>query len=306
MFDFVPADSIEITRETGSVIVGKLTKTLPHSNYVRQERTLAISASSVEAFLHYVQKEMPTPKRDGASDRAKSPNDKFYTFANYHEAVTTYLERPHEVRKFDEKDVAIRVPESSGNDIFFDVTGDFLDIGKYLEGVPEVFGNMYMGNPNNIFADVVLNLCATSYFDEAALRRRGERIVRLIDWLEAQRIRTTIRAFMSNNCIHAEILVKRAEDILDLNAIAVVSHSDFFRRVMFRAMEYSDTWTYGYGTSCLVYTQRMKMPQMEQQGILIFSENQEEVGPVNTKFDAAERGIETMIDEGGRQFAINT
>lgn len=313
MFDFAPADAINITKETGSIQVGVVSKTMPYlkpqgSRYYNdnQEGAIALSATSVEALLQYVKQEMAQPKRAGHSNQTRDRHDSFNTFTSFDEAMQTYINEPHKVRKFEEKAENVRVPDQAGNDVFFDVTGDFLDMGRYLEGVPEVFGNMYMGNPNNVFADIVLNLCATAYFDEKALCRRGERIVRLVDWLESMRVRTEIRALFSNQCGHVEIMVKRAEDVLDLNAIAVVGHADFFRRILFRVMEYSNTWTSGYGTSMLINNGRMQMPEFEQKGIFIFSENQEEVAPVDRAFDAAEKGIEDMMTNGERHFSIAT
>jgi hypothetical protein len=44
-------------------------------------------------------------------------------------------------------------------------------------------------------------------------------------------------------------VVKRFDEVLNLNDVAIVGHSDFLRRVVFRFEEYSETWRPGYGNS---------------------------------------------------------
>ena len=303
MFDFVHADEITITKNTGNVIVGNLTKKLSFSRY-EQKNAIAVRCESLNAFFTLLEEDMPTAQKGGESDGKKGGYSDFYTLNSYKEALETYRDAPHKVRNFTPKDDHLKAPEGIGTDIFYDVTGDFIDMGRHLEGAPEEFGNMFMGNPYTLFATVVVNLSATWNFTEEAVRIRGERLVRLIDWLESQHIRTNIIGFHSNQCDHLEIVVKRHNEPLNVDAVAAIGHTDFLRRLIFRVIEYSPTFEYGYGTATQMADGRLDMPQIEYNGMLIFSETHKDIVKIHKNFDEVETKIDTMLQAGDRQFSL--
>ena len=53
-----------------------------------------------------------------------------------------------------------------------------------------------------------------------------------------------------------DVKVKGFEDAVDMNALAVATHSDFLRRVSFLVAEQSQTWSGGYGNATS-FTNRM-------------------------------------------------
>ena len=53
-----------------------------------------------------------------------------------------------------------------------------------------------------------------------------------------------------------DIKVKNFEDAIDMNALAVATHSDFLRRVAFLVAEQSRTWESGYGNAT-IFTHKM-------------------------------------------------
>lgn len=305
MFELV--DKVNVTKTGAGFVVGEVAAR-PSFNENLKVGAIAVSADSLGTFIRMVQSEMPEPKNAGSSNTEKSAFDvgnwSFHTFRNYKEALDTYINHPEKVRSFKVLDKNIKVPQATGNDTFYDVEGDWLDIDHYLEGSPEVFGQGINGNPNNLFATVVVNLSARCDFGEDALRRRGERLVRLVDWLEGQRVRTQIKAYSANECGHIEIVVKKHEDSFDVDALAVATHPDFFRRLVFRVKEYSQTWQYGYGMPTTIYNKRLKMPIQNENGLLLWTENHELVKDIDTIYDKAEIDIERMLENGETTFSM--
>lgn len=282
--------------------------TRPSFNTEVKTGAIAVSADSLGNFIRMVQSEMPTPKNSGDSNIEKSAWDtgdwSFHTLKNYAEAMDTYLNHPEKVRSFKVLDKNIKVPQATGNETFYDIEGDWLDIDRYLEGSPEVFGQGINGNPNNLFATVVVNLSARCDFGEDVLRRRGERLVRLVDWLEGQHVRTQIKAYSGNGCGHIEIVVKKHEDSFDVDALAIVTHPDFFRRLVFRVKEYSKTWSYGYGYPTTIYNERLTLPIQNENGLLLWTENHKYVDKIDTIYDKAEIDIERMLEDGETTFSM--
>jgi hypothetical protein len=301
MFEFVPNDMFKKISANGSFVEGTLTGTLPILTDQKQKGCLAVFASSVRNYIEGVMTHYPNPQREESSIRPGFGD--FNATSSWNEAIDIFLNKPSKIRVFSALEKDIKVPQSSGNEVFYDVEGDWLDVDRYLEGQPEVFGSAVMGNPTNIFANVVINLGTSSNVPEESMRRRGERLIRLVDWLENQRIRVRISALASNACHHTEVTVKDHQDNLDLDALAVAVHPDFFRRIVFRQMEHSATWQpfYGYPTT----TQRGNLKVPTAPGIMILSENHRYVQDVDKGFDKAETEIEQMLENGESNFSMN-
>ena len=307
MFELIPQTSYTIERSEGGVLEGKLTKTPEWNQNYAQDGAIAIQAESVASLLHHVQKYMPHAKRGCDSATRAAKGDKFYYFPTYDECLEVFTKRPNEIRLFTEKLTSLQSPENQGNDIYYDVTGDFVDVGRYLEGVPETYGNMFMGNPRAFFATIMVNLSATHYFDQRALQVRSKRILRLVDWLEGQQIRTKILAFHSTQCEYLEVVVKRYQDSFSLDDLAIVSSPDFLRRVIFRIMEYSNTWQGGYGTSTILRDGRLtKAPQGDVSQIMILSETDSSIPNTEQRFDDAEKIIEQKLFDNDVPISIQT
>lgn len=202
----------------------------------------------LNALFDYQRQYQPKPHHGMASDRARK-RDSFHFFNDFEEAITVYRETPAQVVNFKQSDVIIEGGESSGKQLVYDVTGDMLDIGRFLTGEPEVFGSLTNGNPRNKRVTILLALSWWSKVPQTVINERSSQVVRLVDWLESQSIRTQVIGVNSNGCCHLELVVKPFDEPLNLNDIGVVSHSDFLRRVIFRITEHSETYTMGYGDS---------------------------------------------------------
>lgn len=239
------------------------------------------------------------PKREKASDRRG--RDGFYTFSSLAEARDVYVNRPEEIREFSANDDRLERPDSPGKDVSFDVTGDFLDIDRYISEEPEQFGNAVMGNPKNIFCTINVLAIYVYHTTNEYLLQRQKRILRIVDWLETQGVRCQIVATMDNKIAHISTVVKEFQDPFDLNELAVVSHGDWLRRIEFLVMEQSDVWDYGYGNAN-EYDRRMfgYKPEPED-GVYIYVGGYnpyKSIQELDKAFDELEKKIVDLVDVG--------
>lgn len=231
---------------TNSYVVGRA---IERTNILREDERVMLF-DGVRTALNYINDNLDKPKHNGSSEH--SGGHAGNTFRSYAEAMDIFLNRPSEVVKYDPTEMRPFEWAEQGNDLEYDVTGDFIDVGRVLEGVPEHFGSLHNGNPRSRRVRLVVGLAQTHYMTPREIDHRSERIVRLIDALENANIRTEFTAIDSNECSHTEITVKRFDEPLTIEDVAVVTHTEFFRRMLFRASEWSDTWRGGYGDTSVL------------------------------------------------------
>lgn len=306
MFECIAPDTYEFEL-IDDCYVGKLTKGLDFTSNTRVGASV-IQAPSVGSYLSYLRNHCPAPKQGRESCGRKSGyKESFYALESYEEAMDIFVNRPHEIRTFKPEDETLAVPDESGREVFFDVTGDYIDIERAIEGVPEAMGNLSMGNPRSMYATIIINTMAPWYVDQEVLAERGRRLLRLVDWLEHQRIRVQVKLFSGSQCFYNEIEIKRFDQYMDLDNLAIASHVDFFRRMQFRFMEYSPTWQSGYGTATTIELGTMKFPNRlrEQRGIYLFSENHRTVDSVTKSFDLTTKTIKNKLADGETNIVMN-
>lgn len=226
--------------------VGELRERHPVFKYLRAG-ALVGSFASPRAVFDAIEALEWTPQRGKSSDKEGKKNG-FYTFPNLEHAKRVFRDQPKSVRKFTAEDIVLRSEESIGKDVTYDVTGDWLDIGRFLEGQPENFGIAYMGNPTGLYVTLYADFGAVCTTGADVLVRKQARMLRFVDWLEQQGVRCRIVAVLSNEVGHYEVQLKHYGDQVNLNDIAVVFHSDWLRRIFFLVHEQSQHWDDGYGT----------------------------------------------------------
>ena len=168
-------------------------------------------------------------------------------FSTYKMAISHIKEKPEVFRNFTEADIRLKDWGNSGNEVEFDITGDYLDVGRALSGEPEAFGSMRDGSIINDFCSIVVNGNAYCGTDASEIDVKAQRITRLVDMLESNHVRCRVVVIYSNKCAHAEIIVKQYGDTLDIDDVSVATSSDLFRRVWFKFAERSKTLNSGYG-----------------------------------------------------------
>lgn len=300
MFECLTKDEYRVENQDG-VLIGVVTKQ-PAWCQVLQPSTIAVASPSVGVLLRHVQKYMPEPRQGKQSSQRKEKG--FNYFDSYEETLDTFLRHPERIRQFQPSDERLVIPSTIGNDVYFDVTGDFLDVDRYLTGEPEHFGVMFMGKPRNLFCTIAINLMASCLIDEQILTQRANRVLRLVDWLENEGVRCQIKAFGTDNCIHLEVGVKEYDEHIDLNALAIVSNTDFFRRIVFRYIEYSQTWRSGYGYPQKFASKQLTLPKQwaNDEGFFVISENGNSVEGINKGFDLIEKNLKDKIANEERTF----
>lgn len=242
----INSDELKILDQGSGYTVGELTETHPHLDYLR-EGALVTLFDGLDKTLDYVAEKMPVAKESKSSE--STGRDRFNSFATYTEALDTFRNNPQSVVKFDPTEMSIKDIQEAGSILDYDVTGDFIDMGRYMEGLPESWGSLHNGNARNRRVNLIINLNQMCSMDERAINHRSERILRLVDALEAGGVRTELKAIESTQCGHFEFLLKHHDEPLTIPDLAVAGHSEFLRRVIFRLCEYSKTWDYGYGNS---------------------------------------------------------
>lgn len=233
------------TTDSGTgYVIGEINGTHPTLDYLAKGCIVTLF-DGLDTALDYITTKMPKPLRGDSS--LSTDRDGFNAFANYDEAMSTFRNNPEKVTKFDGAELRIKDESESGSNVDYDVTGDYIDMGRYMEGVPESFGTMHNGNARNRRVNVMLSLNQYSSIDHTAISHRGERILRLVDALEGGGIRTMLTGVESTQTNHFEVIVKRHDEPLTISDLAVISHPEFLRRAIFRIIEHSKTFSYGYG-----------------------------------------------------------
>jgi len=272
---------------------------------VRELKNGKLSAEfdSVSDVFRVINKLNWEPKRDKASDRDRNSGygRGFHVFKDLADATGVFLNRPETIRTFSANDDRLERPESPGKDVTFDVTGDYIDIGRFMSGEPEHFGNAVMGNPKNMFCTINVLTSYVSYTDARYLDQRQKRILRIVDWLETQGVRCQIIATSDTVCSFNSVTVKEFQDPFDLNQLAVVCHSDWLRRIIFLIDEQSKTWQSGYGNGTTYDNRMLKYKPQPEDGMYIYIGGYspyKSVEILNKYFDKLEEKIADLVESG--------
>lgn len=126
----------------------------------------------------------------------------------------------------------------------YDVTGSFVDVGRFMSGEPECFvtESQEHGNIGNPVVKIVSNLSASCSVSANHLFLRGASVAVAVDILESLGRRVEVWASSSHKlsgCVYdAHVLVKSPSQPLDIDRLAfTLAHPAFYRRLMFSLME---------------------------------------------------------------------
>jgi hypothetical protein len=126
--------------------------------------------------------------------------------------------------------------------IRYDVAGDDVNVGRYLDGEPECMANYEteLGHGNRC---VVVSINGSMSADISAdlIENRGAAVCALIDCLESAGYRTEVHVYTGVRQVNVPVVnvcVKQAQDRLDLTRLAYcLAHPSFLRRQVFRFLE---------------------------------------------------------------------
>lgn len=242
----ISQDEIKLVDSGNNYAIGEIKEQHKYLTYLKPGAIVTLF-DGLDTALDFVTEKLTEPKRGDSS--LSTGRDGFNSFPDYETALDTFRNHPEKVVKFDPSELRIKDESESGTTVEYDVTGDFIDMGRYVEGIPETVGTMRSGNARNRRVNIMINLNQMANIQHDVIAHRGERILRLIDALEAGGIRTQLTAIESSECNHSEFILKRHDEPLTIADLAVVTHPEFLRRVIFRIIEQSKTFSYGYGSA---------------------------------------------------------
>lgn len=219
-------------------------------------------------------------------------------FSTYKESYKQLTQNPQVFSDFKELDLDIKSFDESGKDVNYDVTGEFLDIGRYIEGVPEMFGQMHEGKLRGYRLKIFMQGGGSGGVSSERINSRAKRIIRLIDWLENIGVRVSLNVVYSNRCGHMDIMVKDYEDPMNIFDIGVVASTDFFRRIVFFFKEQSTTVddTYGYSYS-FSNRARKNLENITDGSTLVVTADGVRYGAVEEKFDEIEKELAESLED---------
>jgi hypothetical protein len=138
--------------------------------------------------------------------------------------------------------------EESGYAIEHDVTGDYLDVGAYMDGVPECFGRVIPAQGKKKAVDVVVNVTYSASIKQEHIFNRGAAITALVNQLQNQffvnlwfvekvnKLRGT-KEGKGNRSVEIWFKVDTQDDYSkDLTAF-YAAHPGFLRRIIFAIEE---------------------------------------------------------------------
>lgn len=136
----------------------------------------------------------------------------------------------------------------------YNFAGELPDVPRYLSGDPRCMTHRGKQHKPTRVMTIAVNIVCSGATEARAMQRYGAAMAAIVDRLEARHVRVELLAcwagnFRDGKCC-ASWTVKRAEDHLDLNAVAFsLGHPGALRRIAFAVMErsprsYED---YGYG-----------------------------------------------------------
>lgn len=143
-------------------------------------KNIYMSFDSVSEVLEYIQ---DTPAENVSRNPNRSLNSCPYpwetTLRLFREG---WAEGVRDVA-FNADKINARIDEAAGVGIEYDVTGDYIDVGSYLEGVPECFGKMVTAEGPKEEIEIVVSAVCHSGIHERSIRNRGAAIAALVDQL---------------------------------------------------------------------------------------------------------------------------
>lgn len=150
----------------------------------KERETLNVMFSSPDDMREYIKSHASTEKGSSTVERT----DKKFSGFLYKEANEKfYVGWPE-----GSKEIDIRIKKLEGYNYYapqttvnYDVTGDYIDIGRYMEGVPETFGFFDIEDIKRDKIDVMVNIGALGGVDKDTIYNRGVAVLAVIDRLQS-------------------------------------------------------------------------------------------------------------------------
>lgn len=219
------------------------------------KKTIVSNYDSVGEFISYVTDKSRKPRRGLTTNSRDKDRDEFFWTKTFENAVELHrvgwpegTARVAEYREALSAWIAAAVSAKSKR-FHWEVVGDFIDVGRYMTGEPEVFGNE-TPDGETISGRVVsirLNSSVSCGVSAETICARGVTVLVAVDLLEALGIQVEVITACGGRSIGGyagndpsveqadyNVVVKRAGEPVDPDRLSFcVAHPSFFRRFGF-------------------------------------------------------------------------
>lgn len=219
------------------------------------KKTIVSNYDSVGEFIAYVTDKSRKPRRGLTTNSRDKDRSEFFWTKTFEDAVELHrvgwpegTARVAEYREALSAWIAAAVSAKSKR-FHWEVVGDFIDVGRYMTGEPEVFGNETPDGEtiSGRIVSIRLNASVSGAVSAETICARGVTVLVAVDLLEALGIQCEVIAACGgrSNGGYAgndpsveqadyNVVVKRAGEAVDPDRLSfVVAHPSFFRRFGF-------------------------------------------------------------------------
>jgi hypothetical protein len=232
----LPRDWAELKKD-GDVYAGWVKRTLTGRD---EDRRPAIVAPNIRSFVDYVSNHKP---KSGSS--TYTHNDGWYGTRSLDQTIDLFRNKRHELLPKGFQQKYIKNVNANGTDVEYNVTGDYLDIGRYMSGEPEVFGTNINGDLTGKVVSVYINASVSARYDAEEIMLGAEKLAEVINalYVSGARVSTTFMSAEETQWIEVK-LNDFGDPINPVDLVAVASPS-FIRRLCFAVNNYFGVSTHG-------------------------------------------------------------
>ena len=232
----LPRDWAELKKD-GDVLAGWVKRTLTGRD---EDRRPAIVAPNIRAFVDYVSQHKPK-----AGSSTYTHNDGWYGTKSLDQAIDLFRNKRHELLPKGFQQKYIKNVNANGIDVEYNVTGDYLDIGRYMSGEPEVFGTNINGDLTGKVVRVYINASVSASYDAEDVMLGAEKLTEVINalYVSGARVSTTFMSAEETQWI--EVKLNDFGDLLNPVDLVAVASPSFIRRLCFAVNNYFGASTHG-------------------------------------------------------------
>jgi hypothetical protein len=232
----LPRDWAELKKD-GDVFVGWTTKELTGRD---EDKRPALVAPNIGALVDYVSSHKP---KTGSSTYIN--HIEWYGTKSLDEALDLFKYKRHKLLPKGFQQKYIKNVGAAGADVEFNVTGDYLDMGRYISGEPEVFGTNINGDLTGKVIRVYINASVSASYDAEDVMLGAEKLAEVINalYISGARVSTTFMSAEETQWI--EVKLNDFGDPLNPVDLVAVASPSFIRRLCFAVNNYHNVSTHG-------------------------------------------------------------
>ena len=232
----LPRDWAELKKD-GDVYAGWVKRTLTGRD---EDRRPAIVAPNIRAFVDCVSQHKP---KSGSS--TYTHNENWYGTSSLDQAIDLFRNKRHELLPKGFQQKYIKNVNANGIDVEYNVTGDYLDMGRYMSGEPEVFGTNINGDLTGKVVSVYINASVSASYDAEDVMLGAEKFAEVINalYVSGARVSTTFMSAEETQWI--EVKLNDFGDPLNPVDLVAVASPSFIRRLCFAVNNYYNVSTHG-------------------------------------------------------------